>query len=219
MTYSDPKISDVLQELRGEKLVVLPLFPQYSSATVGACLDGLSKALKTVPDIPELIVLRSFYKEKNYLNALASSIIPTLEKTQPELLLLSYHGLPMRHVKKGDSYPEECEKTTQGLQELLQHYSIPIKMSYQSRFGPFKWLSPSTAEVLAKLPQQGIQSVCIAAPSFLVDGLETLQELALENKKIFLQAGGKDFSYIPALNSTPNLVRALYHFIQKKAGL
>lgn len=219
MTYSAPEISEVLQELSGEKLIVLPLFPQYSSTTIGACLDALSKALKGLPDIPELFLLRSFYKEKSYLNALAKSIIPTLEKMQPERLLLSYHGLPIRYVKKGDPYSKECERTTRALQERLQSYNIPVLMSYQSRFGPVRWLGPSTAEVLTKLPKQGVQSICVVAPSFLVDGLETLQELALEDKRIFLQAGGKEFTYIPALNSDSDLVKALYQFIQKEAGL
>ena len=215
MSYSDPLISTVLTEFEVDKindLTIIPLYPQYSTTTVGSVVDDVNRFYFRRTLIPNLHIITDFCDFKPYVKALAAKIQTALASFQPDELLLSYHGIPKSYAAKGDPYQQRCELTTQLLAAELKT-KVPIKQTYQSRFGPDEWLTPATDTTLKKLPQQGVKRVLVAAPSFVADCLETLNELDLENRRYFLESGGEDFQMVPALNDDPAFTEVLRQLV------
>ncbi|WP_446469816.1 ferrochelatase [Xenorhabdus stockiae] len=204
MTYGSPSLSQAVDKLlqQGvEYLIVLPLYPQYSSTTSAAVFDSLSKILQGYRTIPHLKFIRSYAQHPAYIAALKETVEQSFEKHgQPDRLILSYHGIPERLAEMGDIYPQNCLATTQLLTELLDYPADRIMMTYQSRFGRLPWLAPYTDKTIALLPEQNVEHIQVLCPGFAADCLETLEEIKQQNKAIFLDAGGKKFEYIPALN-------------------
>ena len=202
MSYSEPLISDALAEFEVDRLTditVIPLYPQYSTTTVGSVVDDVNRFYFRRTLIPNLHIITDFCDFKPYIKALAAKIQAALDDFKPDELLLSYHGIPKSYAAKGDPYQQRCELTTQLLSAQLKT-NVPLKQTYQSRFGPDEWLTPATDATLKELPKQGVKRLLVAAPSFVADCLETLNELDLENRRYFLESGGTEFQMVPALN-------------------
>lgn len=206
MSYGSPAIAEAIDKLliqQVENIIVLPLYPQYSCSTTAAVFDAISRALKKYRTIPGLNFIRSYAAHPSYINALKRSVELSFERYgTPERLLFSYHGIPKRYAETGDIYPQECELTTRLLSELINFPADKIIMTYQSRFGREPWLTPYTDITLKRLAKHGIKHVQLLCPGFSVDCLETLEEIAEQNKKLFYAAGGEKYHYIPALNAS-----------------
>ncbi|MGL5759720.1 ferrochelatase [Plesiomonas sp.] len=206
MTYGNPSLSHALDQLQSKgvtNLVVLPLFPQYSSSTTAAVWDGLTKALKSRRNIPAIRFIRDYYDHPLYIAALAESIRQHLPEL-PDKLIFSYHGIPQRYVDEGDQYAAQCQTTTERVAQALGLSETQYLHTYQSRFGREVWLQPYTDHTLKALPKQGIKTLGVVCPAFSADCLETLEEITEQNREIFLHAGGQAFTYVPALNADPS---------------
>ncbi|CCN71999.1 ferrochelatase [Vibrio nigripulchritudo] len=213
MTYGNPSLQSGIERLMEQgckEIIVLPLFPQYSSTTTAAVSDGLTDAFKKMPEIPGYTVIRDYHDHPTYIKALADSVRAHWEKHgQSEYLLCSYHGIPKRYADNGDIYPRHCEATTRLLAQELELDEKQIGMTYQSRFGREEWLQPYTDETMEALPSRGTKKLQVITPAFSVDCLETLEEIAEENKEIFMEAGGEDYQYIPCLNADPSHIEMM----------
>lgn len=205
MTYGQPALSELLRQLSQqnfEKVIVLPLYPQYSASTTGAVFDVIADWGKKVRNLPELHFIKDYYAHPLYIKALAESVRAYQAKHgKPEKLLMSFHGIPLPYEQKGDPYAKRCRITAELLAKELQLGENEWLCSFQSRFGKQEWVKPYTSQTLQTWAEQGVKSVQVISPSFSADCLETLEELAVENRDIFLAAGGEQYSYIPALNS------------------
>lgn len=209
MHYGNPSIPDGIAKLRAkniEQLLVLPLFPQYSTSTTETARDQVQACLKKVPEL-SLSFISHYAEHPDYIKALASKIEKMHDRNHH--LLFSFHGLPQAFADKGDPYPEFCQQTAKLVTESLQLPKDSWSLSYQSRFGFAKWLSPYTYETLQQLPQRGLRKISVVCPGFSVDCLETLEEIQIRGKEIFLKEGGESFQYIPALNNNETHVLAL----------
>ncbi|CDH06891.1 ferrochelatase [Xenorhabdus bovienii str. oregonense] len=204
MSYGFPSLPQAVGNLLQQgidHLIVLPLYPQYSSTTSAAVFDSISKILKGYRTIPHLHFIRSYATHPAYIAALKATIEQSFEKHGlPDRLLLSYHGIPERLATTGDIYPQDCRATTELLIQALDYPADKIMMTFQSRFGRLPWLTPYTDKTMALLPEQGVEHVQVLCPGFSSDCLETLEEIQQQNQAIFLHAGGKKFEYISALN-------------------
>lgn len=206
MSYGSPNLADAIDKLLAQgvtKLVVLPLYPQYSCSTSAAVWDAVACILKGYRRLPSISFIRDYADHPAYISALKQSVEHAFEQHgTPDRLILSFHGIPKRYVHLGDDYSQRCEDTSSALREALG-LSLPteqIMMTYQSRFGREPWLTPYTDETLKSLPAQGVEHIQIICPGFSADCLETLEEIKEQNREIFMHAGGKKFEYIPALN-------------------
>ncbi|WP_217516675.1 ferrochelatase [Vibrio metschnikovii] len=206
MTYGNPSLLSGVQALRDqgvEKIIVLPLYPQYSATTTAAVFDGLAKAMKTQRVIPEIDFITDYHDHPLYIRALADKVRSSWsEKGQGDVLICSYHGIPKRYADNGDIYPQHCRKTTHLLAQELGLSDQQVMMTYQSQFGKEEWLQPYTDKTMQALPSQGMKKIDILCPAFSVDCLETLEEISEENKHLFLEAGGEAFNYIACLNDS-----------------
>ncbi|MBC5849803.1 ferrochelatase [Vibrio metschnikovii] len=206
MTYGNPSLLSGMQALRDqgvEKIIVLPLYPQYSATTTAAVFDGLAKAMKTQRVIPEIDFITDYHDHPLYIRALADKVRSSWsEKGQGDVLICSYHGIPKRYADNGDIYPQHCRKTTHLLAQELGLSDQQVMMTYQSQFGKEEWLQPYTDKTMQALPSQGMKKIDILCPAFSVDCLETLEEISEENKHLFLEAGGEAFNYIACLNDS-----------------
>jgi protoporphyrin/coproporphyrin ferrochelatase len=213
MRYGTPSIPDVLQGMlqRGvRQLLVLPLYPQYSGATTGSTFDALAADFTQRRWLPELRFVTHYHDHPAYISALADSVRAyRKEHGTAEKLLFSYHGVPQNYLDQGDPYHCECLKTSRLVAAELGIQETDYQTTFQSRFGRQEWLKPYTDMTLKGLPAQGIKAVQVICPGFAADCLETLEELAVENRDYFLAAGGERYEYIPALNSTPQHIAAL----------
>ncbi|MGT2836631.1 ferrochelatase [Streptococcus macacae] len=215
MVYGKPSFNNALDELLAEnisKLIILPLFPQYSSTTTAAGVDAFARSIYHQKGLPPFELIHHYHDHPAYIKALADSI--NLEKD--ETLLFSFHGIPARYEKEGDYYPDHCWQTARLVAQHLGLSGSQWLLSYQSRFGREEWLKPYTDETIASLPQRGIQKLAVICPGFAADCLETLEEIAITNRNLFLQAGGKHFRYIPALNTSEAHIALLADLIKKK---
>lgn len=222
MRYGNPSLAAGLEELRNagyEKILILPMFPQYSASTNASILDAVSNALKSVRRIPELRMIRDFHDDPGYIDALAQSIRRHWE-THPrgDKLLFSFHGLPERYALNGDPYPDHCGLTAREVAKRLGLNDDQWLMVFQSRFGPQRWLTPYADKTLEKMPKEGIRHVDVTCPGFSADCLETIDEMATENKEVFLNAGGETYNYIPALNAHPDFINALSELVVRHSG-
>ncbi len=205
MSYGSPSLASAVDDLLaqgGEHIVVLPLYPQYSCSTVAAVWDELARILAKKRAIPGISFIRDYAEHPDYIHALAASVRASFAvHGEPDLLLLSYHGIPQRYANQGDDYPQRCRDTTR---ELVSALGLPperVMMTFQSRFGREPWLTPYTDETLKMLGEKGTKHIQVLCPGFAADCLETLEEIAVQNREIFLEAGGKQYEYIPALNA------------------
>ncbi|MCS2153148.1 ferrochelatase [Scandinavium goeteborgense] len=206
MSYGSPSLASAVEELMThnvDHIVVLPLYPQYSCSTVAAVWDELARILATKRHIPGVSFIRDYADDDDYILALVSSAKASFAKHgEPDVLLLSYHGIPQRYADEGDDYPQRCRDTTRELASALDISPDKVMMTYQSRFGREPWLTPYTDATLKMLGEKGVQHVQVMCPGFSADCLETLEEIAVQNKEFFLEAGGKKYEYIPALNAS-----------------
>lgn len=217
MTYGNPSMQSAVEKLlenQVEKIIALPLYPQYSSTTTGALFDVFAKALKSKRNIPPFEFIHSYYLDENYINALVQSIKVRLK---PEaFLLFSYHGIPLRYEKMGDDYREHCRQTTLAVVDKLGLQENQWGMTFQSRFGREEWLQPYTDQFLQSAAAQGIHNIAVICPGFSVDCLETLEEIEEENRENFLKNGGSSYQYIPALNAEASHIEMMGHLILQK---
>ncbi|CAA0122569.1 Ferrochelatase [Halioglobus japonicus] len=213
MRYGTPSIPDVLQSMseRGvRKLLVLPLYPQYSCSTTGSTFDALAADFTHRRWLPELRMINHYHDHPAYIRAIANSVRAyRAAHGSADILVFSYHGVPQRYLDAGDPYHCECLKTSRLVAAELGLTEEAYKTTFQSRFGREEWLKPYTDAVLKELPEQGVKTVQIIAPGFASDCLETLEELAVENRDYFLAAGGEQYQYIPCLNSSSDHIEAL----------
>ena len=220
MRYGNPSIAGALRELQQEgvrQIIVLPLYPQYAGPTTGSTFDAVAKELKTWRWVPELHFINNYCDEPLYIEALANSVREHIDQNGlPQKIIFSYHGMPKRYLTSGDPYFCLCQKTTRLVQERLGLDKNTCLTSFQSRFGREEWLKPYTDETLEQLPKDGINNIAIISPAFSADCLETLEELAVENRHAFIAAGGEKYAYIPALNDRTDHIHALVELIKSK---
>jgi ferrochelatase len=222
MRYGSPDIAGVLQSMidRGvRKLLVLPLYPQYSGATTGSTFDALAADFTRRRWLPELRFVAQYHDHPAYIRALADSIRSfRAEHGGSDRLLFSYHGEPQRYLEQGDPYHCQCHKTTRLVAEQLGLEESEYLTTFQSRFGKAQWLQPYTDATLKELPSRGVKSVQVVCPGFAADCLETLEEIGVENRDYFVEAGGEHYKYIPCLNSEPGLISALAELVTDQLG-
>ena len=220
MRYGEPSIANRLRELKTEgitDIIVLPLYPQYSSTTTASIYDDLVKELNQWRHLPSFQFISDYHQESVYISALADVIQQAWQKQdRNELLIMSFHGLPEILTKWGDPYFHQCHKTAALLAEKLGLETEQWKIVFQSRFGKAEWLKPYCVDTLEKLPGEGVKTVDVVCPGFAVDCLETLEEIAMENKSIFEEAGGTAYRYIAALNDSDLHVNALVHLLEQR---
>lgn len=222
MSYGEPRIPDALaalHEQRVRRLVVLPLYPQYSATTTASVFDAVTRALRHHRWLPELRFIAHYHDEEAYITALAASVREFWETHgRGERLLFSFHGLPQRYFLAGDPYHCQCQKTARLLAGRLALERREWEASFQSRVGREEWLRPYTDETLRNWGAQGAGRVDVLCPGFAADCLETLEEIAMQNRDDFLAAGGGELRYIPALNDRPDHVAALAALVRRHAA-
>jgi len=218
MRYGNPSLESVLQEFQQqgvERVIVLPLYPQYSATTTAATFDEVSRILMRWRDMPALNFIKDYHQHPEYIEVMAGHIKRYWEQYgRNRLLLFSFHGIPERNVKLGDPYQQQSTKTATLLAQELGLSDDEWMLTFQSRFGYQTWLQPYTDATLKTLPQQGHQNVDVFCPGFAVDCLETLEEIAEENKEYFIESGGQAFRYIPALNASAEHAKMLANLLQ-----
>lgn len=224
MRYGNPSIKSGLQTLQDKgarRVLILPLYPQYSATTTATTYDAVLKTLKSWRWVPELRFVGQYHDSPSYIKALTESVkthwhhLDESGEERGEVLLMSFHGLPKRNLEAGDPYFCQCQKTGRLLAEALDLKSDQWKLTFQSRFGKQEWLKPYTDATLKTLASDGTKSIDVICPGFPADCLETLEEIQMENRGYFMEAGGETYRYIPALNDNPSHIRALADIIQQ----
>lgn len=204
MSYGNPSLKSAVDELMAQgvnKLIVLPLYPQFSCSTVASVWDGLSSVFADYRSLPTVHFIRDYADHPAYIAALKASVERSFaQHGKPDLLLASFHGIPQRFANEGDDYPQRCHDTFDALKTALGLSDSEAMLTFQSRFGREPWLTPYTDETMQGLPAKGVKHVQVMSPGFSADCLETLEEINEQNREFFLHAGGTRFEYIPALN-------------------
>ena len=205
MSYGNPGLPDVMDKLRSEGVdhfVMLPVFPQYSATSTGAVYDAITKWSLKQRNLPNITIVKDYFAHPLYIKALADSIRRfQAVHGKPDKLMFSFHGIPQPYMDKGDPYPRRCKCTAAQVAQALGLKDDEWIISFQSRFGKQEWVKPYTDVILDEWAKSGVKSVQILSPAFSADCLETLEELAIENRENFLHAGGQEYHYIPALNA------------------
>lgn len=213
MRYGRPSIPEVLAKLRARglaRLVVLPLYPQYSAATTATVFDEVASVLAGWRDLPELRFVRGFHDDSNWLDTLATSVQRHWDREgRGDRLVMSFHGLPQQAIDRGDPYAAECQVTAEALADRLSLRPGTWQLSYQSRLGRGRWLEPATDATLATLARQGARRVDVVFPGFVADNLETLEEIAMEGRETFIKAGGEALRVVPCANDSPAFIATL----------
>ncbi|MGY8813505.1 MAG: ferrochelatase [Gammaproteobacteria bacterium] len=219
MRYGEPSIKSALEKLRkanAQRILVFPLYPQYSATTTGSTFDEVARVFQSWRQVPEMRFVSHYHDDAGYISALTESIrTHWAEHGIPDKLLFSFHGLPKNYFDAGDPYFCECHKTARLVAEQLKLEDHQWKVSFQSRFGPMEWLQPYADDVLLEWARNNISNVHIICPGFSADCLETLEEIQIRYRSVYLNAGGKQFSYIPALNDDEGHIEALSSIILK----
>ncbi len=219
MRYGAPSVESTIARMQHEgvrRLLVLPLYPQYSAASTGSVLDAVANAMKALRWPPELRIINDYHDDPGHIDALAASIRAWwASHGRGERLLLSFHGIPERYAKLGDPYPSQCRQTADLLRERLQLSEQDMLLSFQSRVGRERWLHPYTDATVRELAASGVKRLDVVCPGFAVDCLETLEEIAMQNRDFFVQAGGDELRYIPALNAGVEQVTSLAALIRR----
>jgi len=219
MRYGKPTIQDRLSALKGQGcdyVLFAPMYPQYSETTIESVKDDVKASLRALPDPPQVRMLAPYYVCDAHIAALKASIERHVDgmARKPEVLVLSFHGIPKSYAEKGDPYPQHCAETTQKLTQVLDLPGVEVKMTFQSRFGPQEWLQPYTDETLEALGRRGTKSVLLVAPGFAADCIETLEELDMEGKEIFHAAGGAHYERVPCLNDSAESISMLKTLVE-----
>ncbi|WP_109077077.1 ferrochelatase [Aggregatibacter kilianii] len=210
MTYGNPSMASAVEKLLAkqvERIVLLPLYPQYSSTTTGAVFDAFAAALKPHRGIVPFDFIHSYQLNRDYIAALIESCKVRLKSD--EFLLFSFHGIPLRYENTGDYYRTHCQQTAAAVAQGLGLNEKQWGVTFQSRFGKEEWLQPYTDDFLSGAAKQGIENIAVICPGFAADCLETLEEIAEENREVFLTNGGQRYHYIPALNAEPAHIEML----------
>ncbi|WFF40525.1 ferrochelatase [Salinicola endophyticus] len=222
MTYGQPSMEQAGLALRDagvDKILVLPLYPQFSRTTTGAVFQRLAKALAPCPHLPELRFVNHYHDHPDYIAALAASVREHWEAQGDRgRLLMSYHGIPKRYVDNGDPYGRHCQRTSELLAQALELEEGSWFQSYQSRFGREEWLKPYTDETLKQWGADKTECVDVISPAFAADCLETLEEIDAENREYFQEAGGGRYRYIPALNDRPEHIHLLSQLVAENTA-
>lgn len=204
MSYGNPSLKSAVDELMAQgvnRLIVLPLYPQFSCSTVASVWDGLSSVFAGYRSLPTVHFIRDYADHPAYIAALKASVERSFaQHGKPDLLLASFHGIPQRFANEGDDYPLRCHDTFEALKTAMGLSDSEAMLTFQSRFGREPWLTPYTDETMQGLPAKGVKHVQVMSPGFSSDCLETLEEINEQNREFFLHAGGTRFEYIPALN-------------------
>jgi len=208
MRYGNPSIRSRLEALAAQdcdRILIVPLYPQYAAATTATVCDEVFRVLSRMRFQPTVRIAAPYYAEAVYIDALAASLNASLAKLafKPEIIVASYHGMPEDYVAKGDPYLKQCGETTALLRKKLKLDESRMIMTFQSRFGTAEWIKPYTDATVRSLAERGVKKVAVITPGFSADCLETLEEIAMENAEIFRHAGGESFAAVPCLNDTP----------------
>jgi ferrochelatase len=239
MRYGNPSMQSAVEALRNagcDRIIVVPLYPQYASATTGSIYEKLMQILKSEWNIPEIVFVGDFFDDQRFIDSFAAVAKPHIEEFKPDMLLFSYHGLPKRHLLRGDSTGEHCQKkagccdviescnrfcyraqcmaTSQSLAQALGLGSHQHTTSFQSRLGRAEWIRPYTDDVTSELAKKGVKRLAVMCPAFVADCLETLEEIGMELKEQWLEEGGEDFRLIPSLNSNKVWLKNLSDLIR-----
>ncbi len=218
MRYGNPSIKSKLNFLKEqgcENIIILPLYPQYAAATTATVCDEVYRCLMKMRWQPSLQIIPHYESEPLYVDALVRSIKKKISEInwKPDLIIASYHGIPQKYFDKGDPYQCYCQKTTRLMNEKFQE--ISIETTFQSRFGPDKWLTPYTDKTLENLPNKGKKSILMICPGFSSDCVETLEEINIQGRETFMNCGGKNFEFIPCLNDNPDHIHLLESLVKK----
>jgi len=221
MRYGEPNIREALESARAEgarSLLVLPLYPQYSGTTTESVFDAVTASLRDMRWSPGLRKVRQYHDVPGWARAVAESVRAFQARAgRPQKLLFSLHGIPQRYVANGDPYQAQCEQSVRDIAAELGLEESEWMLTYQSRVGREPWLQPYTDETLQRLAAEGVRTVQVVCPGFAVDCLETLEEIAMQNRDLFLQAGGERLDYVPALNDSEGHVAFLSELIRSQA--
>jgi ferrochelatase len=209
MRYGNPSTQSAIEKLHAQgcdRILLFPLYPQYSATTTATANDKAFLALKDIRWQPAIRTVPAYFAQDIYIEMLAKSIREGVEALDfiPDVVITSYHGMPKEYLEKGDPYYCQCQKTTRLVREKLGWPDEKLMVTFQSRFGPTEWLQPYTDETLKSLPGKGIKKVAILAPAFSADCIETLEEIAITGEEEFMHAGGERYAYIPCLNDSPD---------------
>ncbi len=223
MRYGNPSTSKVLNKLKEEgceKILFFPLYPQYAAPTTATANDQVFRVLMKMNWQPAIRTVPAYFSNKKYIKVLSNSIKEAYKSSKfvPEHLVVSYHGVPERYLLAGDPYHCQCQKTTRLLVEEIGWDKKNITTTFQSKFGPEKWIGPATVDFVADLAAKGVKNIAIVAPAFSADCVETLEEINEEIKESFEESGGKNFLYIPCLNSRDDHIKALVSIIRNELG-
>ena len=222
MRYGEPSVASTIERLQREgvrRLLVLPLYPQYSATSTGSVIDAVADACKQLRWPPELRIINDYHADPGHIAALANNIERWwAAHGRGEKLLLSFHGIPERYARLGDPYAEQCRRTAQLLRERLRLGEGELIVSFQSRVGRERWLQPYTDATVRQLAADGVKRLDVACPGFAVDCLETLEEIAMQNRDFFTAAGGESLRYIPALNDSAEQVDSLAALVRRHLG-
>jgi ferrochelatase len=222
MRYGNPSMASALEELRDkgcERILLLPLYPQYAAATTASTVDALAAELTRLRRVPEIRTVGSYHDDPGYIAALAASIRELWQRDgEPERLLFSFHGIPQRYFDGGDPYPCLCRKTARLTAERLGFPAERTVVSFQSLFGREEWIKPYTENTVKALAASGVKALDVVCAGFSADCLETLEEIDELNRELFLAAGGERFRYIPALNARPDHLDALADLALRQLG-
>jgi len=221
MRYANPSTADRIAHLQRagcERLLLVPLYPQYAAATTATACDAAFRALAGLRWQPAVRVAPPYYDDPVYLDAVAAGTRQGLAALdfEPEALVCSFHGMPRRYLEAGDPYHCQCQKTARLLRDRLGWPSERWHVSFQSRFGREVWLQPYTIDLVERLARDGIRRLAVVAPGFAADCLETLEELDMENRAKFLASGGSRFAYLPCLNDSPLGLRVIEHVVRRE---
>jgi len=222
MRYGQPSIPSRLQSLRDrgvEEMVILPLYPQYAAATTASIFDKTAQTFRAWRYIPSIRFISDYYSNPDYVEAVCASIREYWRAHgKGRMLLMSFHGLPERCRDLGDPYPAQCAASAKAIARGLGLGESEWTLAFQSRFGPAQWIKPYCVDVLKSAPAQGLKEIDVVCPGFAVDCLETLEEIAMTNKDVFMRAGGERYRYIPALNASDFHARFLANLIARETG-
>ena len=218
MRYGSPSIRSKIKKLQNngcERIIVIPLYPQYAAATTATVCDEVFRSLIDMRWQPSLQIIPHYESEPLYITALEKSLNKKISEInwKPDLIVASYHGIPKKYFDKGDPYHCYCQKTSRLLSEKFT--KIPIQTTFQSRFGPQEWLKPYTDKTLESLPKEGKKNILIICPGFSSDCVETLEEISIQGRENFLNNGGKNFDVVPCLNDGKDHIDLLEHLAKK----
>lgn len=222
MTYGEPSLSRLLVKLRQEgyqRLLVMPLYPQYSATSTAPIYDQVARFQLAQREVADIRILKDYHDHPLYIKALAESVQRHWQvQGRAEKLLMSFHGIPKDYAEKGDPYPQQCLQTASLLAASLGLDETQYLATFQSRFGPAEWVKPYTDATLKALAKEGVKSVDMISPAFSADCLETLEEIAIQNREGFVEAGGEQYRYVAALNADPVHIALLLQLVKEQAG-